>query len=488
MEPGSLTHPVRLAGRSLLRLQSDARLTELARAGHEPAFAAIVDRYRPALLGYCTRILGPERAEDAVQQALASAHQAMTSGDDRPLRLRPWLYRIAHNAALNVLRARRDEAELSDGAPAAGGAPDEALAQRERLEEILAAIATLPPAQRDALLLRELEGRSHEEIADALGVSSGAARAVIFRARAAVRAACTALTPSPLLMRLAEVAGTSGGEHATGTAVKAAAGVLAACAVVGGATGGIVERRGADRPVAHAAAGHEDGGEQAADPAPPPPQEEPVAQAAATGPAATAAPARAGGRDRDRDRGAARAGRRVVAVAGVGALAERHDRERDARMPGSRPPRDDGDERHGGTTAPPQTAAERHRGRDRRRGRDRQDEAGGEPTRPQRARPDRGRPGGAAPPGRGSGDRDDDDADRGHEDRRPPRPQSETPGDRHEGRGGSGRRGGAPPGAAVAPDGDEDADYPTGGVSGRRANAASMSASENSGSSSEPDR
>ena len=484
MEPGSLTHPVRLAGRSLLRLQSDARLTELARAGHEPAFAAIVDRYRPALLGYCARILGPERAEDAVQQALASAHQAMTSGDDRPLRLRPWLYRIAHNTALNVLRARRDEAELSDGAVAAGGTPDEALAQRERLEEILAAIATLPPAQRDALLLRELEGRSHEEIADALGVSSGAARAVIFRARAAVRAACTALTPSPLLMRLAEVAGTSGGEHATGTVAKAAAGVLAACAVVGGATGGIVERRGADRPVAHADAGHERGGEQAADPGTPPPQEEPVARPAATGAAAIAPPARAA----DRARGARRAGRRVAAVAGVGALAQRHDRERDVRSPEPTSPRDDGDERHGGTVAPPPTASERHRHRGRDRGRDHEQDAGAEPARPQRSRPDRGRPGGAAPPPRISGGRRDHDEERDHDDERSQRPQPDTSESRHEGRGGSGRRGGPPPGAAAAPDDEDAEDYPTGGVSGRRANAASMSDSENSGSSSEPDR
>ncbi|HWV86003.1 MAG TPA: sigma-70 family RNA polymerase sigma factor [Capillimicrobium sp.] len=484
MEPGSLTHPVRLAGRSLLRLQSDARLTELARAGHEPAFAAIVDRYRPALLGYCTRILGPERAEDAVQQALASAHQAMTSGDDRPLRLRPWLYRIAHNTALNVLRARRDEAELSDAALASGGAPDETLAQRERLEEILAAIATLPPAQRDALLLRELEGRSHEEIADALGVSSGAARAVIFRARAAVRAACTALTPSPLLMRLAEVAGTSGGEHASGTVAKAAAGVLAACAVVGGATGGIVERRGADRPVAHAQSGRDDGGERAADPGAPPPQEEPVARAAATGAAASAPPGRAARqRDRDRDRGPQRTGRRVVAVAGVGALADRHDRERDVRT-AEPDDRRDGDRRHGGTVAPPPQAAapERDGRRDRHRGRDHEQDAGGEPARPERSRPDRGRPGGAAPPAPGAEDVDRDD--RGHPDE-----DADARDDRGQGRlhGGPGRRGGPPPGAAAAPD-DGDEDYPTGGVSGRRANAASMSASENSGSSSEPDR
>ena len=239
MDPsGLLSHPARLAGTPLLRLQSDERLVELARAGHEPAFDAIVHRYRPALLGYCTRILGPERAEDAVQQALASAHTAMTSGDDRQLKLRPWLYRITHNTALNFLRgARRDEVELSDSEFAAAHTPEDRVAERERLESVLTAIAALPRSQRDALLLRELEGRSHEEIGRALGVSSGAARATLFRARAAVRTACSALTPTPLLLRLVEM-----GDSSSHVAAKAVAGVLAGCAIVGGgaATTGVI--------------------------------------------------------------------------------------------------------------------------------------------------------------------------------------------------------------------------------------------------------
>jgi RNA polymerase sigma factor (sigma-70 family) len=234
MEPsGLLFQPVRLAGTSLLRLQSDDRLVELARAGHEPAFDTIVHRYRPALLRYCTRLLGPERAEDAVQQALASAHTAMTNGDERHLQLRPWLYRIAHNTALNALRgSRREEVELVDAAFAAAHTPHDEVAERERLESILQAIAALPRSQRDALLLRELEGRSHEEIGRALGVSSGAARATLFRARAAVRTACSALTPSPLLLRFAELGASDGGS--SHLAAKAAAGVLAGCALVGG--------------------------------------------------------------------------------------------------------------------------------------------------------------------------------------------------------------------------------------------------------------
>lgn len=260
MEPRALSHPVRLAGASLMRLQSDARLVEMARAGHEGAFETIVQRYRPALLRYCTGILGPSRAEDAVQQALINAHAALSSHDDRSLDLRPWLYRIAHNSALNVLRGRRDESELSDQAPASGVAPHDAVVQRERLDELLTAIARLPQGQRDALLLRELEGRSHEEIGDALGVTSGAARAQLFRARAAVRAACTALTPAPLLLRLADLGGSAvaagGGELTSSVVTKAVAGVLATTALVGGATttGVLVHRTGGDGEAVAAAA------------------------------------------------------------------------------------------------------------------------------------------------------------------------------------------------------------------------------------------
>lgn len=240
MERPSLSHPVRLAGHSLMRMQSDARLTELARAGHEPAFTAIVQRYRSALVRYCIGLLGADRAEDAVQQALANAHAALSAPDDRPLELRPWLYRLAHNAALNVLRASRDTATAPEAPAQAGEAPDEVLARRQRLDELLAAIAALPRAQRDSLLLRELEGRSHEEIASALGMSVGAARQQVFRARAAVRAACTALTPAPLLTRLLELAAApaagSGAEVGGAVLVKAAAGLLAAGALAGGAT------------------------------------------------------------------------------------------------------------------------------------------------------------------------------------------------------------------------------------------------------------
>jgi RNA polymerase sigma factor (sigma-70 family) len=250
MSRSPLLHPARLAGASLLRLQSDERLAELAAAGHEAAFDAIVDRYRTPLTRYCGGIVGPSRAEDAVQQALINAHDALKRTDE-VRHLRSWMYRIAHNAALNVLRAVRDDVSL-DGAGAAALAeaesvgPAEALERSERLRATVEALRGLPERQRAALVLRELEGRSHEEIAETLGVTKGSARQHLMRARTAMRAAVTAVTPYPLIVRLAEALTTPGsagwtdaaaGAGAGATLAKLTAGVVATGALVGGAVG-----------------------------------------------------------------------------------------------------------------------------------------------------------------------------------------------------------------------------------------------------------
>jgi RNA polymerase sigma factor (sigma-70 family) len=254
MKSAALRHPARLAGASLLRLQSDARLTELAAAGHEAAFDAIVDRYRTPLMRYCAGIVGPSRAEDAVQQALINAHEAMTRTDE-VRHLKSWLYRIAHNAALNVLRAVKDDVPLDEatlgaraGAPGDRG-PAESYERSEQFRATLAAVQALPERQRAALVLRELEGRSHEEIAAALGVTTGSARQHLMRGRAAVRSAVTAITPYPLVARLAETlsgggagasagwADAAAGAGASATLMKLGAGVAATGALVGGAVG-----------------------------------------------------------------------------------------------------------------------------------------------------------------------------------------------------------------------------------------------------------
>src|SRR3954469_2634246 len=243
MQPRLLRSPARLAGASLLRVQTDERLVALAREGHERAFEAIVERSHALLERYAARLVGPSRGEDAVQQAFVNAHSYLIGHPEKAIELRPWLYRIVHNAALNTLRASRDEQpldELTERAPLV----DDVIERRERLREALDAVAALPANQRDAILLRELEGRSHEEIALALGVSAGAARQQIFRARAALRAAATAITPQPLLERLllaassARAAADIAAAGGLGALVaKATAGVLATGAIVGGAVG-----------------------------------------------------------------------------------------------------------------------------------------------------------------------------------------------------------------------------------------------------------
>ena len=202
MTPRALFHPARLARRPVLSTQSDERLVDLVRAGSEPAFETIVERYRRALMRYVSRLLPPERAEDVVQQAFVKAYDAMHR-DGAELSLKPWLYRIAHNTALNALRdrgLRHDELdERIDGVER----PDQALERSQGLRDVLVAVQALPERQRDAILLRELEGRSYTEIALALGVTDGAVRQLLHRARNSLRSAAAALMPMPLLTRLA---------------------------------------------------------------------------------------------------------------------------------------------------------------------------------------------------------------------------------------------------------------------------------------------
>jgi RNA polymerase sigma factor (sigma-70 family) len=280
MTPRALFHPARLARRPVLSTQSDERLVDLVRAGSESAFEAIVERYRRALMRYVSRLLPPERAEDVVQQAFVNAYEAMHR-DGAELNLRPWLYRIAHNTALNALRDRalrhHELDERIDGVER----PDQALERRQGLRDVLVAVQALPERQRDAILLRELEGRSYEEIALALGVTGGAVRQLLNRARNSLRSAAAALTPMPLLTRLASgdstepvaarVAEMVGAGAAGSGAVmaKLCATALVTGAVVGGVA--VVPDSGRDArrgPAVEAAEAAEDEDRDSARPAP----------------------------------------------------------------------------------------------------------------------------------------------------------------------------------------------------------------------------
>jgi RNA polymerase sigma factor (sigma-70 family) len=181
-----------------LQTQSDARLVELSHQGHERAFEALVHRYRRELLAYCRRLTpGEATAEDVLQQGLLQAWVAI--GRDTAIRdVRAWLYRIVHNAAISsIRRAGTDPVELL-GTEGAGGADSE-VERRLAAREALAGLAALPELQRRVMLSTALEGRSHEEIAALLGLTHGAVRGLIYRARAALRAAAAAVIPGPVI-------------------------------------------------------------------------------------------------------------------------------------------------------------------------------------------------------------------------------------------------------------------------------------------------
>jgi RNA polymerase sigma factor (sigma-70 family) len=247
MEPSA--GPAARVGGVLLRVQSDERLAQLASSGSHDAFETLVHRYRGGLLRSCRRILPGDRAEDAVQEALLQAHRALTRNGS-PDRFRPWLHRIAVNASLRQLNQGGDTVPLSEEFDGVEG-PEAVRERRERLRSTVGAIDRLPGRQRRALVLRELEGRSHAEIAHELGLSGGAVRQLIHRARNTVRSAASALTPPAFLLRMLETGSSVSpvGEAAVGGAGGAVAAKLAVAAVVaGGVAGGVAIERSVERP------------------------------------------------------------------------------------------------------------------------------------------------------------------------------------------------------------------------------------------------
>jgi RNA polymerase sigma factor (sigma-70 family) len=236
-----------LAG-SALRAQPDRRLVRLAREGQDAAMEEIVRRYRPALVGYAARIVPSHRAEDVVQESLSRAMIALVE-DEREIKLKPWLYAIVRNRALNDLRDEHTHEPIPEDF---GGAsqPQDVAERREEITSLVAAIGTLPDGQRDAIVQRELEGRSHEEIAARLGSTPGAVRGLIFRARLTLRDAAGALLPLPLVRWLLNEA--SGIEAAAGAGGATAAGGLAAAGAGGG---GVAMKSGVTLVVATLAVG-----------------------------------------------------------------------------------------------------------------------------------------------------------------------------------------------------------------------------------------
>ena len=168
-----------------LSLASDERLAALAAAGNARAFAAIYSRYHQRLYRYCRTLLREDAdAQDALQSAFTAALTSLRTQGPPVAPLRPWLFRIVHNESVSILRrAQRRAADPLDDSIVGTGDPASEMAKRQEFEALVADLHELPERQRGALVMRELNGLSHEEIGVALQTSTATAKQTIFEAR-----------------------------------------------------------------------------------------------------------------------------------------------------------------------------------------------------------------------------------------------------------------------------------------------------------------
>jgi RNA polymerase sigma factor (sigma-70 family) len=166
------------------RLQSDERLARLAGDGNADAFAALFERYHRDVFRYCRWMVRSDAdAQDALQSTFERALAALRRAQ-RDAPVRPWLFRIAHNESVSLLRRRRsNDGELLETLESGGPSVEEAVQRREQFELLLGDLGELTERQRSALLMRELSDLSHVEIAAALGISVGASKQTVFDAR-----------------------------------------------------------------------------------------------------------------------------------------------------------------------------------------------------------------------------------------------------------------------------------------------------------------
>ena len=167
----------------------DAVLIQRLRGGDAAAWDAIDRRYRVEMERFARRMLhdvAPDQVEDVVQEAMWRAYRALHR-DERAIELRPWLYRLTRNCCLDERARQRTDAVELDGLVADGRDEPVVVAERRAaLRTLLDDLAGLPDLQRHALLRREIDGLSHDQIALELGMTSQATRSLVHRARGAL--------------------------------------------------------------------------------------------------------------------------------------------------------------------------------------------------------------------------------------------------------------------------------------------------------------
>ena len=177
-----------------LRLQADERLVDLTRRGNQAAYEVLVARYHSRLVAFTRHMLGSkEDAEDVVQETFAAAYSAMCA-DERPLNVRPWLYRIARNRSLNHLRRQQPIGvdSLDHHVGNQGASTADTVHRREEFRQIVADVQELPETQRTALLLREIDALSYDQIAEAMDTTVPSVKSLLVRARVGLAEAAEA--------------------------------------------------------------------------------------------------------------------------------------------------------------------------------------------------------------------------------------------------------------------------------------------------------
>src|SRR3954447_7181185 len=178
---GGLAFP---RSRRLLVPLGDDRLVEQVRRGNDVAFEVVYDRYSAGILAFCRHMLSSRvEAEDAVQHTFIQAYDSLRRGRQE-IKLKAWLYTIARNRCLSILRARREQATQLTELPSAG--LSEEVQQRSDLRELLGDIHELPEDQRAALVLSEVGDLSHADIAAVIGCEAAKVKSLVFQARSSL--------------------------------------------------------------------------------------------------------------------------------------------------------------------------------------------------------------------------------------------------------------------------------------------------------------
>jgi RNA polymerase sigma-70 factor (ECF subfamily) len=184
--------------REHLRTLEDGDVVSAFLAGEERAFEELVDRYQGRLLNFVYRTIGDrDRAEDLVQEVFIRVYRHI-GRFDRSKKFSTWIYTIASNLAKNELRNRSrnplvlfqtikakfedDERPLQFGVHTR---PDDLFRKRHLREMVESSVSKLPTHHREVFVLRELEGKSYEEIAEITGVNLGTVKSRLNRARTA---------------------------------------------------------------------------------------------------------------------------------------------------------------------------------------------------------------------------------------------------------------------------------------------------------------